>query len=162
MSEDCPNTREVPLGMTWPWYAVSVELPCDRAKRPPVGYINSIDVPHGLDFVDGTRDQDNAVSCDALSLAQSQFLLSSARRGNKHSSQSVTRNATCFESEKGQTLHSCIHSYAQIAAVFPCHRSLEGLHDEAGESAIICKGLGAVMDRNACRFAQELVMGRFI
>src|SRR5258708_4211601 len=98
MSEYCPNSREIPFDMTWPWYAVAIQFACDRAKGSFLGYVHSIDVLHSLDFMGRARNKDDTVSCDAFSLAQHQLLLWNTGGGNEHPSQPVTRNTSCFES----------------------------------------------------------------
>jgi len=108
------------------------------------------------------RNENDAIRTYTLPFAMRQDLLGCAVPGNQQTPESVSRNTTLFETKFSQPLLTGNNLDAQLPAVFSSHGSLERLHYRTRQAAVVGKGLGTIMNRNASQFAEKFIMRRFI
>jgi hypothetical protein len=158
MGQDGEDCRVVPLGIADVLDTSLVEFTSNGVDRHPLIYEHSIYFFDALHLVGWSGNEDHSIRCDALSFAALKLLFGQSICGDEESPQSIAGNSSLFESKTCQPLLPCENLHTQLAAELSRHCSLQRLHDETWERAVVCEGLSAVMHRNACGLAEELVM----
>src|SRR5258706_1271257 len=89
-------------------------------------------------------------------------MLWSTVRRNQQPSQSVSWLSSLPKTESRQFFMPSVGLYTEFSAVFPCHHSLERLHNRAEHCRVMQEGLGGVMYGKTRPLAKKLVISCFV